>query len=226
MADTPAKFWSTNPRQRLVAAGAILAILASAFWIYRTEFAAPGVNRPLHEAVGQVLAEETVRIVGHTGKVVIVTVDTRTAPELKVQVQAFEQHLKSLSSLAIKDKVVLDPGDNPKYRPGSGLSTKRFLKIVRKHPGVDAIVSFVGAPPMTESEITQVKSTPKFIAETHSPERLAGLFVKQILNVAIVPRYQFPAPGPKKPQTDRQWFDRYFQLVKADTLMPAEDASP
>src|SRR5437899_3249885 len=114
-------------KQKLTACVAILVILVSAFWIYRTQFAGRTENDRLHEAVGQVMAEETSRLVGHTGKIVVVTTDNRTAPELKIQIAAFKKQLTRLGAISIKDTLVLDPGDNPKYRPGAGLSAKRLL---------------------------------------------------------------------------------------------------
>ncbi len=215
-----------DAKQKLLALSALIAILGSALWIYRTEFGAPNINVPLHQAVGQSMAVETSRLVGHRGGIIIVTTDTAHAPELKVQVQAFEKELKRIGDITVKEKVTLDPGDNPKYRPGSGLSAKRFLKIVRKHPGTDAIVSFVGAPQLSEVEIAQLKSIPKFIAETHSPDKLVSLFQKKILLTAIVPRYEFPAPGPRKPQTGPQWFERYFQIVATEGQAPHPDENP
>ncbi len=213
-------------RQNLIFVGSLVVILACGFWIYHREFGTPDVNRPLHESIGQVLAEETFRQVGHSGKIVIVTMETRHAPELKVQMGAFQKMLKHLGGVTIADTVILDPGDNPKYRPGSGLSGKRFLKIARKHKGVDAIVSFVGAPDVSEDDLKQLKSVPKFIAEAHSPERLVNLLEKKVLLAAVVPRYEFPAPGPRQPETTRQWFDHYFQVVHPDTVLPKEDATP
>jgi len=212
-------------KQRLLLWGAIVAIIASAARIYYVQFAAPEINLELHQAVGRVMAEETVRLVGHNGKVVIVTVDLPRAPELKVQVKAFEKHLKLLGGVTVKERFELDPGDNLKYRAGAGLSAKHFLKIARKSAGADAIVSFVGAPQLSDAEFQQLKSVPRCIAETHSPEKLGSLFQKKLLLVAIVPRYEFPAPGPRKPQTGRQWFDRYFQIVVPDSPLPVEDAS-
>ena len=211
-------------KQKLIALGAILAIVASALWIYRTEFATPPMNVPLHQAIGQVMAEETSRIVGHAGSVLIVAMETSKAPELKVQLDAFEKRLKLLGRITIKDKLMLDPGENPKYRPGSGLSAKRFLKIARKNAGADAIVSFVGAPELTDAELARLKSVPTFVAEAHSPERLISLLEKKILQVAIVPRYEFPAPGPRKPETDRQWFDNKFQIVTLETVASVSKA--
>ena len=212
--------------RKLVVAAALVAIAGSMFWIYRMEFASADLNLPLHQAVGHALAEETARVVGHFGKVTIVTMDTHRAPELKVQMEAFEKSLKALGGITIKDKVVLDPGDNPKFRPGAGLSAKRFLKIARKNSGVDAIVSFVGMPELSDQDLAQLKAAPRIIAETHSPERLMNLLDRKVLLAAIVPRFEFPAPGPRTPQTSRQWFDRYFQILAPGSAVPVLDASP
>jgi hypothetical protein len=215
-----------DAKQKLLALSAILAILGSALWIYRTEFRLPGINVPLQESVGQVMAEETSRLMGHSGDLVIVTADTSSSPELKVQIEAFEKQLKRLGGITIAERVALDPGDDSKYRPGAGLSAKRFLKIVRKHHRAGAIVSFVGAPHLSDAELEQVKSAPKFIAETHSPEKLANLFEKKVLLAAVVPRYEFPAPGPRKPRTQREWFERYFQVLAPGKDLPKQDELP
>ena len=215
-----------SSRQKLVVGAAIAAILASAVSIYYFEFRAPDANVPLHQSVGHALAEETSRVLGHHGNIVIISMDARNSPELKIQVAAFSKELQTLGDLTIKDNVILDPGENPKFRPGSGLSAKRFLKIVRKHPGTDAFVSFVGAPQLSDEDVAQLKSSPKLIAETHSPEKLMNLLQKRILVCAIVPRFEFPAPGPRQPHTSRQWFDHYFQVVAADTQLPNADDSP
>ena len=212
-------------RQKLLVVAAIGIIGGSWYFVYRSVFAPPDLNVPLHQSIGIVLADETYREVGHHGKIVLVSMDTARAPELKVQVNAFLKELKGLGGVTIMDKVVLDPGDNPKYRPGSGLSTKRFLKIARKHAAADAIVSFVGAPDLTDTDLKQLKGVPKFIAETHSPERLHDMLDKKVLLAAIVPRYDFPAPGPRQPQTIKQWFDHYFQVVHPGTPLPGNEES-
>ena len=218
---------TTKPgKQKLLVVASLAAILASGLWIYHYEFRAPDTNAPLHEAVGQALADETARVVGHHGNIVIVTMDTRNSPELKLQLSAFEKDLKTIGGVTTKDKVVLDPGENPKFRPGSGLSAKRFLKICRKHPGADAIVSFVGAPELSAQDIAQLKGSPRLVAETHSPEKLVTLLDKKILVSAIVPRFEFPAPGPRKPETSRQWFNHYFQILTPESALPAADDSP
>src|SRR5260221_6992600 len=93
-----------NAKQKLTVLGASLAIVASAIWIYLTEFAAPAYNIQLHQAIGQVLAEETYRALGQNGNVVIVAMETRHAPELKIQMEAYEKQLKLLGGITVKDR--------------------------------------------------------------------------------------------------------------------------
>ena len=217
---------SGSLKQRWLAAAAVVAIAASGFCIYCTQSSSSELNTPLHRAVGEMLAEATARLVGSRGSVVVVTVDSRSIPELKIQIAAFEKRLKQLGNITVQETVKLDPGDNPKYRAGAGLSAKHFLKIVRKHASVDALVSFIGAPSLTDSEIAQIKSMPKFIAETHSPEKLTNLFQKNILQLAVVPRYEFPAPGPRKPRSSQEWFDHCFQIVSSKSAVPTTDVAP
>jgi hypothetical protein len=215
-----------NLKQKLTVIAAIAAIVASTIWIYRTQFAVTVSNIPLQQAIGQALAEETSRALGQKGDVVIVSMETGHAPELKVQMDAFEKRLNALGGILVKERVILDPGDNPKFRPGAGLSAKRFMKIVRKNTNVGAIASFVGAPSLTDDEMAQIKPVPIFIAEARSPEKLINLLQKKILRAAIVPRYEFPAPGPKKPSTGQQWFNYYFQIVRPESLPPKQEESP
>ncbi len=213
-------------KQKWLAVGALLVTAASGFCVYYTQSRPTELNAPLNQGVGEMLAEETAHLVGPHGTVAIVTVEGHEVPELKVQINAFQKHLKELGNISVKDQVRVDPGDNPKYRAGAGLSARHFLKIARKNTGVDALVSFIGAPPLSDEEIAEMKSIPKFIAETHSPEKLARLFQKNILQVAIVPRYEFPAPGPRKPRTNREWFDHCFQIVAATNTLPSTDTAP
>ncbi len=217
---------SGTGRQVILVAGLGLVTLASGAFIYWTQVHDHGVNEPLQRAVGETLAEETAHVAGSSGKIVLITVNAGLAPELKVQLDAYERELKRLGNFAIKDRVVLDPADNPNYRPGAGLSAKRFLKIIHKHPDADAIVSFIGAPALSDAELAQLKTVPRFIAEAHSPEKLALLIQKKVLLAAVVPRFEFPAPGPTRLRTSRDWFDRYFQIISPQTPLPPSDGSP
>jgi hypothetical protein len=215
------KFLTEGSKAWLTGSIAVLVTVTSAVWIYVREFASPEINSQLHEAVGEALADQAHEILGRPGSVLIVSMKDRNAPELRIQMAAFEKRLKVFGNITIQDRIFLDPGDNPKYRPGSGLSAKRYLKIARKNKNADIIVSFVGAPDLTPEELSHLqglKYVPKFVAEAHSPERLLDMFDKKALQAAIVPRFEFPAPGPRKPTTGRQWFEQFYQIVSPANL--------
>ncbi len=208
---------STGVRNVVVAAGSILVIGGSAFWIYSHHFAAPKINVPLHQAVGRVMAEETAKLVNQQGKIVVVAMETGRDPELKVQLEEFEKALKQFSGMTVARTYLLETENRPKYGAGSGLSARRFIRIVNKNTTADAIVSFIGAPDLKEDEIRELQARPKFIVESRSADKLKSLFDRQLIQAAVVSRFQFPAPVEGNPGTLRQWFDKRFQIVTAET---------
>jgi len=161
-----------------------------------------------------VLAEQTAELLDHKGNIVVITIDSGQFPELRVQLAAFEKTLKSSGAISIQHIEDVAAKD-PKYGIGRGLSAARLLKTVAKYPTADAIVSFIGVPNFTSAEADEFsKAHPKFIAEVRSQERMLRLLDKGVLQVAVVSRFTFPAPGDSKhPHKPREWFDRYFQVV-------------
>jgi len=202
----------------LLIAACIAVISGCLAWIYFTQFAPPEANAALHQGIGQVMAEETSKLLEHKGRVMIVTMETSKAPELNIQLAAFEKTLKKLGSVTIERKFTLETDDKPKYRTGAGLSGRRYLRIVQKSAEAQAIVSFVGVPDLTSDEIAKFEKMPHFVAEVRSVDKLKSLFDKKAIQVAIVSRFEFPAPGTKRPRTPREWFDNRFQIVTATNV--------
>jgi len=215
----------TKAKEILLLSGSLAAIIGSCLWIYFTQFAQPAFNVPLHQRVGEVLAQETARLIHTQGQVVVVTMDASKEPELKAQMQIFEKTLKKLGPISIKELPV-ETDDKPHYRTGAGLSSRRFLRILKKSATADAIVSFIGAPRMTEEELAQVDKAPKFVAECRSPDRIKRLFDKKLLQVAVVNRFEYPAPVKHNPKTPKQWFEKYYQVVTAEnaSILPKNAA--
>src|SRR6266404_6656190 len=107
-----------NKKNSWVATGCVLAIIASAVWIYYSEFKAPKYNVSLEQRIGEVMAEQTAKLLGPKGRLVLLTIPTGCDPELKTQLGAFRRSLKKLGNYEIKDHE-LDTKDQPKYRAGS-----------------------------------------------------------------------------------------------------------
>jgi hypothetical protein len=205
----------TKTKEIFLVVGSILAIGASVCWITLQQ-RAPNMNVSLHQAVGRVMAEETARLLGGKGQVAIVSMETARVPELKTQLQAFEKALQRMNGITVLERYELDPEDKPKYGAGTGLSAGRFLRIVKKSAKADVIVSFVGVPRLTDEEMEKLDRMPKFLAEAKDRDKLTKLMEKKLLQVAVVPRFEFPAPVSEKPRSAREWFDKYFQVVTSN----------
>ena len=195
----------------------VLVILGSVSWIYFTEFRAPRHNVALHQRIGQVMAEQTAMLVGKKGQVVLVAIETGDQPELKTQLEAFKDAIKKTGDISMRE-YLLDTKDQPKYGVGTGLSARRFVRIVNKNLKANVIVSFVGAPNWSDTEFGELnlEKIPKFIAQSRASDRLSKLFDKKVLQVAVVPRFQFPAPGAKAPKTPQEWFIKRYQIVTVE----------
>ena len=204
----------------------LLVIAGSGFWSYSRYFAAPKINVPLHQAVGRVMAEETARVVNSQGRIVVIAIETARDPELKVQIEEFEKTLKQFNGIKVAKTYMLETDDRPKYGVGAGLSARRLVRIVNKNTTADAMVSFVGAPELKDSELQELQARPKFIVESRSAEKLKKIFDQQLVQVAIVSRFQFPAPVEGNPGTLRQWFDKRFQIVTAQTMAALPRGAP
>ena len=208
---------ASNVKQLALSVLSILAILGSAAWIYFGQFKSAKHNVPLHQRVGEVMAEQTARLVARKGRVVLITIPTGGEPELKTQLDSFHRTLKKLGDYELKE-YELDTKDQPKYGVGTGLSGRRYVRMVKKNEKADVFVSFVGAPGLKDEELAELGKPPKFVAETRTPDHLPKLFDKQIISVAVVSRFVFPAPGPQAPKTSQEWFDKRYQIIAADSV--------
>jgi hypothetical protein len=201
-----------QPKQIAVVIGALAVTIAACLWIYRSQFKAAKYNVGLHQRVGEVLAEQTAELIGKKGRVVSIAIDTKEWPELKTQIDAFKASLKTLGNYELRE-YELDTKDQPKYGIGTGLSGRRYIRTVKKNATADVFVSFIGAPGLAEDELAELATKPKLIAETRSPDNLPRLFTNQVLSVAVVSRFKFPAPGAAKPNTPDEWFTKRYQVI-------------
>src|SRR5713226_3130268 len=165
----------TSPvKQVLLAAGSILVIAASLYSVC-PYLSSPGVNMPLHESVGQAMAEQTTELLGNAGQVAVITLNGSEFPILKAQLDGFKKTLRR-GRIQIAKTIVLNTKGQAKYGPGRGLSTQKFLQIRDQYRNLDAIVSFVGVPNLEDEEIKKLQGpAPKIVAETKFGERLVKL---------------------------------------------------
>ena len=66
-----------------------MTIIGAGLWIYFRDIKAPPYNVALHQRIGEIMAEQTAKIVGTKGRVLIITIPTGSEPELKTQLSRF-----------------------------------------------------------------------------------------------------------------------------------------
>jgi hypothetical protein len=206
-------------KRGMTAAAAGAVIIASCTWIYFTQIRAVQHNVALHQRIGEVIAEQTAELIGGKGRVVTIGIETKEWPELKTQLTAFHTRLKALGTYEVRD-YEMDTKDQPKYGVGSGLSGRRYVRTVNKNTNANVFISFIGAPRLNKEERAELAIKPRLIVEARAVDNLPSLFQHQLLDVAVVSRFQYPSPGPESPKTPQDWFVKRYQLVTATNVGP------
>ena len=198
----------------LTGIAAVGVTVGALYFTWRSQWAADPVHEGMQRSVGARLADEVAAVVGPTGRVVVVTLDSGASAVVDRQHEAFLERLKQWPGLKVIRTDEVDASKGDKYGPGTGLSARRWQRLVEKEPDANVIVSLIGAPDPEElpKKVADAKG-PRLVAVSRSPKQLAPLVDGGLLARAIVPRFTFPAPGPESPRTPAEWFENRFQVV-------------
>ncbi len=205
----------------LIIAGSALSLFVTFFpWPPRLE-AAP------HLALGQAVAQETIKLLGAGGRVWLVARDTRTFPNpaADAQIQSFAKTLLGSGiRIGSTNLVKLDPLRVVGVPPGD------FLQILKRASDADVVVSFLGAASLSEEQVTKLgDKAPKVIAVCtgNIPKQidLKRLFDQKLLQAALISR---PAPtttGPLRHPVPEN-FEQLYVMVRAGELseLPMPDS--
>lgn len=171
-------------------------------------------------ALGVVLAEETTRLLGGKGAVVILT-EAGAAPGTEAAVERFAAALRGQSGVKVVATERLEQID-PLLRTlnpgGSAIPPDAFLRAVAAHPQADALVSFVGVPAVPPASAGGAQRRAKLIAvwNTAGSPELERALAQGAVTLAVVARDEAPASGGAASRRAREVFDRYYLLVVPD----------
>lgn len=167
--------------------------------------------------VGQAMAEQTGKALDNRGRILVLQHDGNNRPNslLAAQNQAFTKRLKELGTIEITATETITPEEQ---LPFVTISRAQFDATLRKHPGVDAVVSFVGLPPYDpQNPLTLPTPAPKIIVYLDM-----ALPTKRYLADGVVTAIIGPQVGPlanvPDPKTPREWFEKYYQVFDATNL--------
>lgn len=206
----------STPKQILVSLGALTVIAASVWFTWRTQFAAPKINVALHQLIGETLAAEVIQYVEKPAKIQVITLAEGDSIILATQFTAFRKAIREAGGIHIQDVERIDSQKSDKYGPGVGLSASKLAREVKKNSDKAAMVSFVGLPELDDAEFAALgERVPALFAFSRDGKKLLPLWNCGMLRAAIVPRFQYPAPGPDKPRTPGEWFVSQYQLIRS-----------
>ncbi len=174
------------------------------------------------QALGTVLAEETIRAAGAKKQVLIITPDASWGSASTVE-EAFRAMLKRQGVAVVVAKAA-NLGDPMRGR--MGLKAADFFEAMEKAGDAGAVVSFVGAPVLAPGEVGRLgaEHPPVLVVSTmvlgtvpgvvSDPQQLANLLAAKVIRLAIVDGAD--AAGPKAAKTDatHALFEQNYHILR------------
>lgn len=208
-------------KQSFVLTAALLAITGSLISLFFSQ-RDPGIDLKPFQALGTVAAEETAKLLGNQGRVVVIGADLgeykNLAPMMDAKINSFQKTLKRTSKVTLVaiEKVKIHPPSLA--RVGEFMLPDQLTRVLEKHPRLDAIISFVGLSPLENQEIRLLKQhATKLVVASGYDSAYKPLLQARLLDLAIVPRVENPPETANSPRVLRDWFDRDYEIVTPDS---------
>jgi len=202
---------------KIVGAVAVVIILAALGSLYITLIGlGPGINSRPHEALGQAMAEEAVKLLGPGGRVLLIRRDTRLFPNpaTDVQMRAFHRELrKTGANIAATNVVKIDPLRLVSVPAGD------YFQLLKKATESDVVVSFLGPPVFDPSQTSKLgDKRPKIVAlcSGDMPRQidLKRAFGEKLLHAAILSRQNAgESSAPTGGDNPVAWFNQFFVVA-------------
>ncbi len=195
-----------------------IAIALIAFSLYYALFArTPRVELGAYEVLGAVTAEETARLVGNQGAVLVIARDTGPDknPSVEAQLAAFSKTLKRHSGLR-ELTARFEATPLLMMATGGGVPPDHLGAALQKHPEAVAVVLFCGLPTLGDPEWRELKQRGvKIIVVSSFRSEYADLLERELVQLVITPRPEGPLTSATRPRTLRERFDQDYAILSA-----------
>jgi hypothetical protein len=218
LTDSDPETQSRMTKEKLVPLLASLVIFGAVVWIYRGQSRARSFDLNPYQALGAGTAEETAKLLGSQGSVVVISPDTSESKNAAVdgQLQSFQDTLQKNKAVAIAATVKFKVTPMERMGTGGAVPRDQFLQALQIHPNAGAVVLFCGFPPLDSQDYaTLKKSGIKVVVASGYLSAYRKLLESQVIHLAIIPQFETPPAGGKPPTTLRGWFDQDFLVVSA-----------
>lgn len=190
----------------------VLIVAGLSALIYRTQFAGRSAETTtLPEGLGVAVAEETAKLLGGQGKVVLILPrrGNYKDPTVELQQSAFVKTLAKTKGLSLAATESLET-ERPGTMGGGGLDPEQFRQLIQRHTGAEGFVSLAGLPEFPKDAPLALPGKKLLVVGSPSPQ-LKALLVGGVVQVAIIPRTN--PPTGTKPRTAREWFNSAYEVV-------------
>lgn len=168
------------------------------------------ISLDIYEVLGAVTAEETAKLLGDKGQVLVMARDTGEArfQSVEAELKAFQQTLKKRPGMS----VVVERFQIPPMQmmaTGGSVPTEQFFRALQMHANLGAVVLFSAFPPLADPELETLKKTGvKVVVVSSFRPNYEQLLARQALHLAIVPRPEPPPADAPPARTVRERFDQ------------------
>jgi len=214
------KFDTEEVKRPLLVLISILVISISLVSIYLTlRTPTAQINLKPFEGLGEAAAQETAKLLGGQGEVVVLALSSENlVPALETPIASFRKAIKASSRIRIRETETIKVELEGMFNPISPFGSELFFQLLNKHIHADAIVSFVEIPAFQDADWEKFpKRRPKIILVSSFSPHLKQLIEQDIVQLAITTRYQ-QSPETKEPQTNQEWFDRHYMVVTKENI--------
>jgi len=202
------------------ARGILAGLVALAAWavvLFSLYPLPPRFDRGPHRALGQVLAQEALKLQQPGGRIILITRDTAMfkTPAFEAQAEGFQRTLKKARvEIAATRLLKVDPLRVLSVPPGD------FLELLRKAGEKDVIVSLLGPPVLDAGQLAQLDGNrPRVLAVCSGamPRQvdLKRLFDEKLIHAAVITREE---PAASSSAGANSPFDRHFKLITPANL--------
>lgn len=199
---------------------ASLVVIVACAVVIRCQTRPPRGSAPNHEFAGALVAKELVKLRGDKGGKVLLVGFTGERLVLNQQIDGFLGELKNSEGFEVIGREDIDPEAKGEgmIMEGGGLPSADFLNCVQPHKEADIVVSFVGLPDFRDARVTQYfRNGPKLVVLNSGAPELRGLIEGGLVHLAVVNKSVDMSQFSKSPASPAAWFDRFFEIVAAET---------
>lgn len=178
-----------------VALSALLLALTVGLWFFGAKSTrGPKFDTNPYRALGAGVAEETAKLLGAKGRVVVITQDTTELPNPAIdgQLKAFEEGIQKKPGMSLAPPVRFNLTPMERMATGGGVPRESFLAALQSKP-LHAVVLFCAFPALAAADYETLKqSGVKVVVASGYVPSYRSLLESRAIDLAVVPRPDRP----------------------------------